>query len=87
MERTWGINDLVGRLQPDPWRAQEHPFSEDMERCHVILFDPRRTRGEKVTALTNWLAENQPCLFGQMEARQRRLVFRLLNENDLERSD
>jgi hypothetical protein len=69
MERTWEINDMVRRLQPDPWRARERPFSEDVERCHAVLFDPRRTRGEKVAALAGWLAKNQPCLFGQMEAR------------------
>src|SRR5205823_5820448 len=38
-------------------------------------------------ALSAWLAENQPCLFGRMEAKQNRLAFCLLTENDLERSD
>jgi hypothetical protein len=87
MEQTWAISDMVGRLQADPWRANVRPFSADMERCHSILFDPRRTRGEKVAALAGWLAENQPCLFGKMEAKQNRLAFCLLTENDLERSD
>jgi hypothetical protein len=87
MQKTWEINDLVGRLQADPWRAQERPFSVDMERCHAVLFDPRRTRAEKIAALEAWLAGNQPCLFGQMEARQNCLFFCLLTENDLERSD
>ncbi|MBI3466442.1 MAG: hypothetical protein HY000_25800 [Planctomycetes bacterium] len=34
-----------------------------------------------------WLAESQPCLFGRMEAKQDRLAFCVLTENDLERSD
>jgi hypothetical protein len=87
MERTWEFNDLLRRLPADPWRIRDRPFSEDMERGHAILFDPRRTRGEKVAAISGWLAENQPCLFGRMEARRDRLAFCLLTENDLERSD
>ncbi|OYV86737.1 MAG: hypothetical protein B7Z73_11265, partial [Planctomycetia bacterium 21-64-5] len=37
--------------------------------------------------LLAWLGDRQPCLFGRMEARQRRLAFCILTENDLERSD
>jgi hypothetical protein len=58
-----------------------------MEQCHATLFHPGRTRREKQAALSRWLAASQPCLFGQMEAKQERLAFCLLTENDLERSD
>ena len=34
-----------------------------------------------------WLAEYQPCLFGRIEAKQNRLAFCILTENDLEKSD
>ena len=85
-EGTWEVSDLIERLQADPWREQQ-PFSNDVQQCQQVLFNPRRTRQEKLDALNHWLAENQPCLFGQMEAKQERLAFCLLTENDLARSD
>jgi hypothetical protein len=87
MTRTWQVSDLVARLQPDPWRRDHRPFAPDIARCHAALFDNSRSRQEKADALAAWLAESQPCLFGQMEARQRRLAFCILTENDLEASD
>ncbi|NOT00667.1 MAG: hypothetical protein HOP29_08570 [Phycisphaerales bacterium] len=33
------------------------------------------------------MAENQPCWFGKMEAKARRLAFCILTENDIERGD
>lgn len=83
---NWLVSDLVEQLHADPWREQQ-PFSDDMQRCHQILFDPRRTRQEKLDSLNGWLAEFQPCLFGQMEAKQKRLSLCLLTEHDLARSD
>lgn len=83
---TWLVSDLIEQLQADPWRDQQ-PFSNDVQQCQQLLFDPRRTRQEKLDALNGWLAEFQPCLFGQMEAKQKRLAFCLLTENDLARSD
>src|SRR5437667_7835250 len=82
----WTVGDLIEQLQADPWR-DEQPFSNDMRECQQVLFDPRRTRQEKIDALNGWLAESQPCLFGQMEAKQGRLTYCLLTENDLARSD
>jgi hypothetical protein len=87
MKRTWEVSDMIGTLQDDPWRLNERPFSEDMQRCHTVLFDRDRSRREKANALAAWLADSQPCLFGRMEAKQERLAFCLLTENDLEASD
>lgn len=83
---TWRVSDLIAQLEPDPWRTA-NPFSPELVECHQVLFDGARSRGEKIGALTAWLAQHQPCLFGRMEARQNRLEFCLLTENDLERSD
>jgi hypothetical protein len=83
---TFRVSELMAMLQPDPWR-QTNPFAEDMQKCHTVLFDPRATRQQKMTALSDWLADSQPCQFGQMEAKQGRLNFCLLTENDLERGD
>lgn len=57
MKRTWEVGDMIGRLQTDPWRLNDRPFSEDVGKCHEILFNPTRTRREKVEALASWLAE------------------------------
>lgn len=86
MATTWTVSDLIARLKPDPWR-QANPFSEEMRTCHEVLFQPGSSRADMAKALANWLAENQPCLFGQMEAKQQRLAFCILNENDLAQSD
>lgn len=83
---TWVVSDLIDQLEADPWR-DERPFSDDVQLCQQVLFDPHRTRQDKMDALNVWLAEFQPCLFGQMEAKQKRLAFCLLTENDLARSD
>jgi len=85
-EGTWMVGDLMEQLQADSWRDQQS-FSTGVEQCQQVLFDLRQTRQAKLDALNGWLAEFQPCLFGQMEAKQKRLAFCLLTENDLARSD
>jgi hypothetical protein len=87
MKRTWEISDIIGTLQDDPWHQNERPFSEDIQRCHTVVFDAGRPRRDKADALAAWLADSQPCLFGQMESKQGRLAFCLLTENDLEAPD
>jgi hypothetical protein len=86
MMRTWRISDLVARLQPDPWRLGDRPFSQGVALCHEVLFDNQRSRREKADALAAWLAEFQPCLFGRMEARQRRLAIRTSGERSRRRT-
>jgi hypothetical protein len=80
------IRDLLDALPEDPWR-QEHPFSSDMEACQAVLFRAGASRPEMEHALNDWLAKEQPCLFGRMEAKQGRLAYCLLTENDLQRGD
>lgn len=85
---SWTVSDLVAQLSldVDPWRLH-NPFSRDVNDCHSVLFEPRRTRAEKVAAMSHWLSEFQPCLFGRMEAKLNRLDFCLLTENDLQKND
>jgi hypothetical protein len=80
------IRDLLDDLRQDPRRIQ-NPFSNDIEACHAVLFRAGASRLEMEDALNAWLAEQQPCRFGRMEAEQKRLSFCLLTENDLERGD
>lgn len=87
-QQSWQVSDLVSRLESerDPWR-DAYRFSDDVTECHQVLFDLAASRDEMAEALADWLANWQPCLFGRMEARRRRLAFCILTENDLERSD
>jgi hypothetical protein len=80
------IGDLIEDLPQDPWR-EGNPFSPKMQACHEVLFRAGSSRAEMAAALDNWLASEQPCLFGRMEAKQHRLAYGLLTENDLERGD
>jgi hypothetical protein len=80
------IGDLIEDLPQDTWRVS-HPFSPDMQACHDVLFRAGSTRAEMAASLDRWLASEQPCLFGRIEAKQRRLSYCLLTENDLERGD
>jgi hypothetical protein len=80
------IRDLIDDLPDDPWRRAT-PFSPDVRACHDVLFRAEVSRAEMEEALNHWLATEQPCLFGRMEAKQGRLVYCLLTENDLQHGD
>ena len=80
------IGDLIEDLPQDPWRVS-HPFSPDMQACHDVLFRAGSSRAQIAASLDDWLASQQPCLFGRMEAKQHRLSYSLLTANDLERGD
>src|SRR6266540_4640639 len=80
------IRDLIDDLRQDPWRS-ENPFSPGLQDCHRVLFRAGSSRQEMEQALNGWLADEQPCLFGRMEAKQGRLAYCLLTESDLYRGD
>lgn len=80
------LPDFLEALADDPWRRTS-PFSDTVSACHEVLFRSAATRSEMADALNAWLATEQPCLFGQMEAKQKRLAYCLLTENDLYKGD
>jgi hypothetical protein len=80
------IRDLIDDLPEDPWR-RANAFSPGVRACHDVLFRAGASRAEMGQALDRWLATEQPCLFGRMEAKQGRLAYCLLTENDLQRGD
>ncbi len=86
MLQTWTVSKLLARLERDQFRDNT-PFSADMSACHELLFHPGATREEMAAALNDWLANNQPCAFGSMEAQQNRIGYCILTDNDLEASD
>src|SRR4051794_12541961 len=83
---AWMIADIIEELPQDPWRAS-NPFSTDIQTCHDVLFRSGSSRAAMAQVLDDWLGAEQPCLFGRMEARQHRLAYCLLTENDLEHGD
>jgi len=81
------LPDLLDNLSDDPWR-RENPFTAPMTACQDVLFRAGASRAEMADALNKWLASEQPCKFGRMEALQPgRLAYCLLTENDLYRGD
>jgi hypothetical protein len=85
-DRTWTVRELVSELETDDWR-QETPFSHDVAECHAVVLSDSTSVRQKTDALCEWLSKHQPCLFGQMEAKRRRLDFCVLTEKDLAQSD
>ena len=81
------VAQLVEALTPDPWRAKEG-FSRDIEFCHAQMLQKPRSDEEISSFLKDWLADNQPCLFGRLAAGDLNLLnFCILTERDLRQND
>lgn len=52
--------DLKFHGKADRFR-QTHPFSEDIESTHAILFNSRYDKWRKLKAYRRWIAGGQPC--------------------------
>ncbi|MCW5775360.1 MAG: hypothetical protein KIS87_02795 [Phycisphaeraceae bacterium] len=79
------IREFMDRLERDPWRVT-HPFEASVNDANERLF--ACTSAAKAEAVLNeWLASNQPCLFGRSAARQGLLSHCVLFEPDLLNSD
>lgn len=76
------VSDAFRSLTPDPWR---NTFSQDLQpTLDRILSAPDP---EVESAVSSWLAQHQPCLFGKIAAKRGLLRYCLLREPDLEGSD
>jgi hypothetical protein len=81
------IVKLLQNLSPDRWRQGEG-FSQDVEFCNRQILDGSKSDEEISFFVRDWLAENQPCLFGRMASGPLDLLsFCVLREHDLEKSD
>jgi hypothetical protein len=76
------ILDLRLRGTRDPLRRR-HPFSEDIESVHAILFSPKYSKRKKRAAYTRWLESNQPCVFGRVAAKNRYIFLCMLEEDEI----
>ena len=65
---------LHGR--PDPLR-KHHPFSEDMESQHAVLFNRAFNRFRKIKSYRRWLETGQPCVFGRIAAKNENVFIHL----------
>lgn len=76
------ILDLKFRGAPDRFRKQ-HPFSEDIESVHAVLFSSRYDKRRKRAVYRRWLEANQPCVFGRVAAKNRFVFVCLIEEHEI----
>lgn len=76
------ILDMRYRGTPDRFRKQ-HPFSEDIESVHAILFSSKYSKRKKRGAYMHWLESNQPCVFGRVAAKNKYVFVCLLEEDEI----
>src|SRR5574341_86783 len=74
--------DINLRGASDGFR-RTHPFTEDIESTHAILFNPRYNKWKKMVAYRRWLVGGQPCLFGKAAARTNSVFICLLEEQEI----
>src|SRR5438093_4433961 len=73
------IADLFTRLNGDPWRVA-HPFGDDILQANALLHNAAATEDEMAECLDLWCQHRQPCQFGRVAAKQRRIHFCFLRE-------
>jgi hypothetical protein len=78
---AFDLSALLGKLTPDPWRA-EVGFSDEMVEANERLFAAASDDAARNT-IRNWIARYQPCLFGRMAAKADLISFCILTETDL----
>src|SRR5882762_6242671 len=61
----------------------KHPFSEDIEAAHAILFNPRYNKWKKLNTYRKWVANGQPCLFGKAAAKKKSVFICMLEEHEI----
>ena len=74
--------DLKFHGKQDRFR-KTHPFSEDIESAHAILFNPRYDKWKKLKAYRKWVAGGQPCLFGKAAAKTKSVFVCMLEEHEI----
>lgn len=80
------IQELLSRLEGDPWRPA-HPFPTDIRTACEVLLNPYARDDERRIAIRGWLTKNQPCVFGQAAAKSDNLFISIIDEELLFRGD
>jgi len=73
------VAELFACLNGDPWRIA-HPFNDDILQANALLHNIAATEEEMAECLALWCQHRQPCQFGRVAAKQRRIHFCLLRE-------
>lgn len=71
--------DLFAHLSGDAWRIS-HPFSDDILQANALLHNTAATEEEMAECLSLWCQHRQPCQFGGIAGKQRRIHFCFLRE-------
>ncbi len=71
--------DLFAHLSGDAWRIS-HPFSDDILQANALLHNTAATEEEMAECLALWCQHRQPCQFGGIAGKQRRIHFCFLRE-------
>src|SRR4051794_10677450 len=76
------ITELLNLLEPDPWR-DETGFSEELSASLDQLSLPGTSEAEITAILNKWISRYQPCLFGNLAARQDAITYCIIREEHL----
>src|SRR5882672_6731036 len=83
---TRAIARWFERLQVDNWRRQVG-FTPSLQAAMEMTLAPGASEEVAIAALSDWLSQHQPCLFGRVAAKQALIHYCLLREEDLLASD
>jgi hypothetical protein len=73
------VAELFAHLDGDSWRVA-HPFGADILQANALLHNTAATEDEMAECVTLWCQHMQPCQFGRVAAKQRRIHFCFLRE-------
>jgi hypothetical protein len=76
------VAELMKSLKYDTWRDSS-AFSADLKAANEEIFQVVGDESRAEEILNDWLAKNQPCLFGRMAAQLGALHHCILWENEL----
>jgi hypothetical protein len=76
------LSTLYQRLQGDRWRLA-NPFSLEIQEANALLHNPAAYDDEIYECLWKWCQSHQPCQFGAIAAKERRIHFCVLRESAL----
>ena len=78
------VNELYSRLKGDPSR-KAHPFSNDIRGANELLHNSSTFEDEVAECLCSWCRTQQPCRFGMLAAKERRIHWCVLSDEAVAR--
>ena len=78
------VRELLDCLQGDTFR-KTHPFSDDLRQANELLHNPAAFDDELTECLLHWCQKEQPCQFGRIAAKEKRIHFCVLTHQAVSR--